>query len=69
MSETALGKRKASDNATNEEDVPFKLIPDVCWHLVAEFAVPPDGEYDILLMFVCHCFLACVCAADGLAPV
>ena len=43
---TALGKRKSNDDSINGDDeIPFKLVPDVCWHLVAEFAAPPDGEF------------------------
>jgi hypothetical protein len=69
MSDTALGKRKTSDNATNEGEVPFDLIPDVCWHHVAEFAVSPDGESIPPVMcarvslFFWHCG-----AANDLAP-
>jgi hypothetical protein len=49
MDTTALRKRKASanDNAVMEEasqSNSFGLVPDVCWHLIAEFAAPPDGE-------------------------
>lgn len=55
MSDITLGKRKSNDNeavADDEEAKQFKSVPDVCWHLVAEFAAPPDGE--MIMTFVVY---------------
>ena len=36
----------ASNNSNSDESsaAAFALVDDVCWHLVAQFAAPPDGK-------------------------